>query len=204
MMPGTNPLREPQSRVQGRAFRQATSDKGGGLRWHLVPTSAAAPINLVTVNRRYRRGILSLTGHTGCAVTFSVEETVADAIVPDTGSLRFASSTETIGTVVREPMSASELHGALFGVDGPLQDALFTAAGDRRRRGWRPHGVPRAPQRAPRSRHGRVGRRLVRDGSDHRAFRWQPSSAPGSSSRRWVVTRISTFGPPSRISTPAR
>jgi len=128
MMPGTNPLREPQSRVQGRAFRQATSDKGGGLRWHLVPTSAAAPINLVTVNRRYRRGILSLTGHTGCAVTFSVEETVADAIVPDTGSLRFASSTETIGTVVREPMSASELHGALFGVDGPLQDALFTAA----------------------------------------------------------------------------
>lgn len=61
-------------------------------------------------------------------MTFSVEETVADAIVPDTGSLRFASSTETIGTVVREPMSASELHGALFGVDGPLQDALFTAA----------------------------------------------------------------------------
>jgi len=72
MMPGTNPIREPQSRVQGRAFRQATSENGGGLRWHLVPTSAAAPINLVTVNRRYRRGILSLTGHTGCAVTFSV------------------------------------------------------------------------------------------------------------------------------------
>jgi len=63
-----------------------------------------------------------------CSDVF-VEETVADAIVPDTGSLRFASSTETIGgTVVREPMSASELHGALFGVDGPLQDALFTAA----------------------------------------------------------------------------
>jgi len=62
-------------------------------------------------------------------VTFSVEETVADAIVPDTGSLRFASSTETIGTVVREPMSASVSRTARCSAStGPLQDALFTAA----------------------------------------------------------------------------
>ncbi|ELZ39330.1 hypothetical protein C471_08430 [Halorubrum saccharovorum DSM 1137] len=61
-------------------------------------------------------------------MTFSAEEDGSDAIVPDSGSLRFASSTETIGTVVREPMSASALHDALFGVDEPLQDALFAAA----------------------------------------------------------------------------
>ena len=60
-------------------------------------------------------------------MTFSDEED-ADAIVPDSGSLRFASSAETIGTVVRDPMNASDLHDALFGIDAPLQDALFAAA----------------------------------------------------------------------------
>ena len=61
-------------------------------------------------------------------MTFSPEEGDADTIVPDTGSLRFAASAEAFGTVVREPMSAGALHDALFGIDEPLQDALFTAA----------------------------------------------------------------------------